>query len=162
MTDNLHASLASGGRSGFYRLAGRTSARAVRAVAEAAGWPFLLLDALTVDDKARFLAAAAETLRFPEWAGHNWDAFEELVNDLSWLPAAPGYVLLLDRVGRFARRQPAELEIALDVLEKAMANRQRAKETPVLILVRGLGPAAEDLPAMETGWSPQILPTITE
>ena len=162
MTVTLQSSLAAGARSGLYRLAGRTSAKAVRAVTEAAGWQFLHLDAIDVDEKAEFLAGAAETLRFPKWAGHNWDAFEELVNDLSWLPPRRATWCCSTGWAASARRQPGELAVALDVLQSAMANRQRAGETPMIILVRGAGPAAEDLPTMETGWSPQAHPATVE
>lgn len=37
--------------------------------------------------KAALLADLARALKFPSYFGHNWDALDELLRDLSWLPA---------------------------------------------------------------------------
>ncbi len=47
------------------------------------------------------LSRSAEALRFPAYFGHNWDAFEECLNDMSWEAEGPA-LLLLDHAGRFA------------------------------------------------------------
>ena len=39
-----------------------------------------------IRSKQKLLAVVAEQLRFPAWTGRNWDAFEEALRDLSWLP----------------------------------------------------------------------------
>ena len=39
--------------------------------------------------KEKLLAILAQRLKFPPWAGRNWDALEELLRDLSWLPHGP-------------------------------------------------------------------------
>jgi Barstar (barnase inhibitor) len=36
--------------------------------------------------KEKLLGIFAERLRFPRYFGWNWDAFEECLRDLSWLP----------------------------------------------------------------------------
>jgi hypothetical protein len=38
-----------------------------------------------VRSKAKLLAILADKLRFPGYFGHNWDALEECLRDLSWL-----------------------------------------------------------------------------
>lgn len=35
--------------------------------------------------KSELLAALSEGLSFPTYFGHNWDALEDFLNDLSWL-----------------------------------------------------------------------------
>jgi hypothetical protein len=45
--------------------------------------------------KDRLIAGIAAALQFPAWFGGNWDALEDCLCDLSWMPAA-GYVLLLE------------------------------------------------------------------
>jgi len=149
MTQQLQDLLTPDARSGVYRLSGRTSAKTLGQRVEAAGWRFLLLDGSDVRNKPAFLDAAARALRFPEWAGHNWDAFEELVNDLSWLPEAPGRVLLVDRLGHLAAAQPDQVRLALEILRSAAANRQAAGEAPLIVLVRGAGTAAAHLTSVE-------------
>lgn len=42
--------------------------------------------------KSDLLEDVAQCLRFPDYFGGNWDALEECVRDLSWLP--PGAVVL--------------------------------------------------------------------
>jgi hypothetical protein len=63
-----------------------------------------------------------ERLQFPDYFGHNWDAFEECVRDLSWLP--PGPVVLRHRdlplAGDLAN-QRVYLEILRDAVEKRHA-----------------------------------------
>ncbi|MGE5530593.1 MAG: barstar family protein [Bacteroidota bacterium] len=145
MTETLQSHLAPGARSGMYRLGGQAGAKAVARLAKAAGWQFLHLDASEAGDKKAFLSASARGLHFPDWAGHNWDAFEELVNDLSRLPPAPGYVLLLDGLGKLGQRRPEELQMSLDILQTAVANRKKSQESPLVVLVRGAGPAAAHL-----------------
>ena len=44
--------------------------------------------------KRGLLSEFARALDFPANSGHNWDAFEELLADLEWLPAE-GYLLMV-------------------------------------------------------------------
>lgn len=150
MTENLAVHLAAGATSGLFRLEGRTSAKTLARLADAAGWQFLHLDAGQVTHKAGFLSAAAETLQFPRWAGRNWDAFEELVNDLAWLPLAPGYLVLLDRLGKFSAGEPSNMRTALEILETAAANRADG-QPPLVVLVRGGRAAAKHLAGLTVG-----------
>lgn len=40
----------------------------------------------SIRSKQKLLRTLAEELRFPAYFGHNWDALEECLRDLSWLP----------------------------------------------------------------------------
>jgi hypothetical protein len=46
-------------------------------------------------DKGQLLQNLAAALGFPAWFGHNWDALEDCLTDLSWRPA-PAHVLLIE------------------------------------------------------------------
>ena len=48
-----------------------------------------------VDVRQPAFDAFAKALQFPDWFGHNWDALEDCLTDLSWRQA-DGYVVLLE------------------------------------------------------------------
>ena len=51
---------------------------------------------MTFADKAQLLKNhRASALGFPDWFGHNWDALEDCLTDLSWREA-PAHVLLIE------------------------------------------------------------------
>ena len=49
-----------------------------------------------VRSKQKLLAILADKLHFPGYFGGNWDALEECLGDLSWLPAGQGVVIVHD------------------------------------------------------------------
>jgi Barstar (barnase inhibitor) len=51
------------------------------------------------------LATLGEVFRFPDYYGHNYNALNECLRDLSWLPA-PGYVLCVTGAERLWRESP--------------------------------------------------------
>lgn len=69
-------------------------------------------------DKEKLIASVAAALRFPAWFGGNWDALEDCLCDLSWLPAA-GYVLLFEGA---AAVPSAERGTLLEILASAAAS----------------------------------------
>jgi hypothetical protein len=131
---------------GVYRLTGRIPCALLAEGADHFGWRFFYIDGSSVLDKATFLPAAAEAMDFPSYFGHNWDAFEEMVNDLSWAPGA-GYLLLYDDVAHFATYAPAEWAVALDILQNAIAN-WRTQGLPMIVLLRRGGSALSELPRL--------------
>ena len=80
---------------------------------------FFYVDGDAVWDNASFLSEAASAMRFPEWFGGNWDAFEECITDLCWDPAE-GYVLFFDGFEPFARRDPLQWQVVRSILESAV------------------------------------------
>lgn len=95
----------------------------------------LRIDGRNASTKQRFLVVAARALAFPGWFGVNWDAFEDCVTDLEWIPA-PAYVVLLENMERFAQRAPRDFDIALQILEAA-AEFWSGKAVPFHVLVSG-------------------------
>ena len=65
--------------------------------------------------KAALLAALAAALRFPPWFGGNWDALEDCLCDLSWLPSS-GHLLLIEGAQTMA---PDDLGVLRDILSSA-------------------------------------------
>jgi hypothetical protein len=94
-------------RSGVYRTSGGA---AVREVARAGGLPLV---EIRFADKRRLLDNIAQALEFPEWFGHNWDALEDCLTDLSWRQGN-GHLLLFEGV-----KAGDDLGVLLDVLASA-------------------------------------------
>jgi len=65
---------------------------------------------IAFSEKESFLDEIARALEFPAWFGHNWDALEDCLCDLSWRPT-PGYVLVFQNYSK-----GDELGVLIDVL----------------------------------------------
>ena len=63
-------------------------------------------------------AEFARALTFPDYFGHNWDALEECLADLEWLPAK-GYILLITDAHAVLPDDEEEYETLLEVLNDA-------------------------------------------
>jgi hypothetical protein len=133
LTDLLTGALAPG----IYRLASRANVAIIAARAEKRGWRFFHLDGQQIATKDHFLRACATAMRFPSYFGNNWDALEDSLRDLAWIPAQSGYLLLYDAAGRFATAHPEDFAVALDILHQAIASWQ-ATSTPMAVLLRGV------------------------
>lgn len=67
---------------------------------------------------AGLLSEFARALDFPDYFGHNWDALEECLADLEWLPAQ-GYILLITDAAQVLPTDEDEYETLLEVLSDA-------------------------------------------
>jgi hypothetical protein len=76
-----------------------------------------------IHDKETFLEEFARELRFPDYFGKNWDAFEECMNDLSWFQAE-GLLLICRDLGPFRVSHPEEWAIASGILLDAVEYRE--------------------------------------
>ncbi|MFD3871515.1 barstar family protein [Streptomyces sp. NPDC058623] len=90
------------------------------AAAEEAGWATVRLDLEGVRSKTALMRRCGRALRAPEWFGANWDALADALSDLSWLPAAPGRLLVVTSWREYAEARPADWEILREVLEEAV------------------------------------------
>ncbi|MEW5888794.1 MAG: barstar family protein [Pseudomonadota bacterium] len=114
--------------------------------AKSLGYALFPVDLLAVNDKAGLLDAVAAALDFPDWFGHNWDALEDCLMDLSWWPA-PGYVVLLENADRLHAAHAAELDTALRIFAAA-ADSWRREGVPFWTLV--------DIRADDADWLPEL------
>ena len=67
---------------------------------------------------ATLYAEFARALAFPDYFGHNWDALEECLTDLEWLPAN-GYILLITDAASVLSSDETEFETLLEILRDA-------------------------------------------
>jgi hypothetical protein len=128
-----------------YRLPSRAGEKAVADWAIQSGWRFFHLDGQQIGSKSDLLAACAGAMEFPCTFGHNWDALADSLRDLSWAPAARGYLVLYDHVDRLAAAQPQDLAVALDIFQSTV-DFWRATPTPMAVLLRGAGRALPRIP----------------
>jgi hypothetical protein len=68
--------------------------------------------------KAGLMGEFARVLEFPAYFGKNWDAFEECVTDLQWLPA-PGYLFIVTEAEQLLPDHDEEYETFLKILEES-------------------------------------------
>lgn len=69
-------------------------------------------------DSAALFAELAEAMEFPDYFGHNWDALEECLADLEWLPAK-GYVLVFTDAERILSDDEDAFSMFLEILNDA-------------------------------------------
>ena len=108
----LLARLQDASRSGTYRVSqGDEILDALRG----AGFDLVRIDLASISDKEQLLEYLASVLAFPRWFGHNWDALEDCLTDLSWR-AADRHVLLIEGFQNLRARRPDDFGVFLDVL----------------------------------------------
>ena len=149
MNDPLTQLLSGKVKPGIYRFASHVSNEHLCAGVDKAGWLCYPVDGAKVSDKAAFLGAFAASLHFPSYFGHNWDAFEECLRDLSWDHAedAKGILILYNDVDRFAKAHPKDWGMARDILKSVIAVWHKSSR-PMIVLLRGDAAAAVDAPEL--------------
>jgi RNAse (barnase) inhibitor barstar len=70
----------------------------------------------TAKNKNALFDHFSKSLKFPDYFGANWDAFEECVNDLSWLTAKT--ILILHE--EFVQLPEEDFQIYIDILKKCV------------------------------------------
>lgn len=94
-------------RSGVYRV------ERVDEVLDATKGSKLQLARISHAEKSELMKNIANALEFSDWFGHNWDALEDCLTDLSWRDAS-GYVLLFENAKR-----GDELGVLIDILRSS-------------------------------------------
>lgn len=93
------------------------------------------LDGSNITNKAEFLTACAAALKFPSHFGHNWDALEECLTDLEWLPGG-GYLLLYSHPKPFAQKHPKDWKTLIEIFQSAIDEWNEA-DIPMYIVFSG-------------------------
>lgn len=129
---------------GVYQLTSRAKPESILEEVADRGWKGFFVDGTGIVDKATFLNRFAAALGFPSYFGHNWDAFEESITEMTWAPA-PGYVILWDEMANFADAAPDQWNTAHAILRQAAAYWQE-RDVPFYVLVRGTRHHGRDIP----------------
>lgn len=84
--------------------------------AQAVGLRMFAIDASAVRTKSQMLGLLGRSLAFPPWYGRNWDALEDCLTDLDWLPDA-GLVVRFEGFEHYAEADPDGFAILLDIFK---------------------------------------------
>ncbi|OGW48741.1 MAG: hypothetical protein A2V62_11660 [Nitrospirae bacterium RBG_19FT_COMBO_58_9] len=95
----------------------KTGQRAESLVHPPTGFALRVIKGAKCSTTAGLLTECARALDFPDYFGHNWDALEECLADLEWLPAK-GYILLISEAAQVLP-DDEEYETFLEVLRDA-------------------------------------------
>lgn len=68
--------------------------------------------------RASTLQEWAAALQFPWYFGQNWDAFDECITDLEWLPGT-GYVFFITHADQVLSEEPEHFQIMMRALASA-------------------------------------------
>lgn len=126
-------------RTGVYRAPAEMDL--LRQAAARLGIAYSCVNLARVVDKRGFLAACAIALRFPDSFGHNWDAFADCLQDLSWY-AARGHVIHLQHADAFAHASPDDHATGVEILRQS-AEYWKKRGAIFIVLID----EAADLPA---------------
>ena len=119
---------------GVYRWHSHARVGDIRHAVEHAGWRFVHLDTVAVEDKAGLLSAAQQAYGFPGWVGRNFDAFADALTDVRH---ERGTVTLWEGWSPYARAHPRQFAVAVDALAERS---RRDRGGAFAVLLRGDGP----------------------
>jgi RNAse (barnase) inhibitor barstar len=104
--------------------------------------------------KPGLLSEFARVLEFPSYFGRNWDAFEDCLTDLEWLPAA-GYLLIIANAEQLLRGHREDYKTFLSIIRHAgtewatpQSGHRSRKATPFHVVLT----VSEDQRAKRRGW----------
>lgn len=119
----------------------------VASAIESRGWDAVVVDGTQHVDKTSFMLSVGAALQFPEgFTGRSWDAFEDWLTDLSWLPDQ-GRIVVWNAPGRLLAESPRDAATARAILDDAVEFwRSRPQHFSVIIAGHGFDDVAP-LPA---------------
>jgi hypothetical protein len=107
-------------------------------------WASVVIEAPAGAGRAGFFEACAQAFGFPDYFGHNWDAFEECLesqefDEVEDLDDADGLLVLWAGWGDLAEAEPEQFAIAIDVFRDVLAEWEQADLAARVVLI-GDGP----------------------
>ena len=120
---------------GVHRAPTFSTAESLRAALGSSGWATFVVDLGGASDKAGIIDSFATGLDFPGWVGRNWDALQDALRDLSWLPPGDhGRALLLLGAEQPSAGPRAELDVLGDVLRESVASVAESSSPLVVVI----------------------------
>ena len=78
------------------------------------GYTMLFLDGTKITTKNELFSELARVMKFPNYFGHNWDALEECLCDLEWMPAR-GYIVFFYSPRYFADNSKSDFQFFIEI-----------------------------------------------
>lgn len=108
-------------------------------------WATVIIEATPGSGRRGFFDACAAAFGFPEYFGHNWDAFEECLisqefDEVDDLAEADGLLVLWSGWGDLAESEPDQFAVAIEVFRDVLASWEHDDLAARVVLV-GDGPA---------------------
>lgn len=133
---------------GIVRVATTPPVSELEKQAKKLGLAFFHIEGRKIEGKHQFLNHAALALRFPEYFGDNWDAFEDCLTDFSWLDdEVKGYVILVDHLDAFDQHHHSQLDTAIEIFKDA-ASYWHDQGKVMLVVLQGKLPGLKDVEAV--------------
>ncbi|WP_335516668.1 barstar family protein [Bacillus sp. JJ864] len=88
---------------------------------------YILIDGKKCMDAESLFNEFSFKMEFPDYFGRNWSAFDECINDLSWL-SAQGYVLFISDIDQVLVKEDKDLRILMDILYDCCEEWSRGRE----------------------------------
>ena len=115
--------------------------------ATAAGWMTFYLNGRRARDKESFLRLCAEVFQAPGRFDGDWDALEDCLTDLSWVPSTGGYLVMYEAWAELAEADQRAFRTALDIFTRAVEAWQDTG-TPMTVLLSSIGVEVAGVPKL--------------
>ncbi len=124
------------GRPGLWELGGQLPADALVLQLGGAGWQCHVVDLTGTTSKESVIDRFAAALAFPEWCGRNWDAFNDCIADLDWLPETTRRAVVVLGATDLAQADRSSWGTLVEILRAVAASSEDAggPRTQVLVL----------------------------
>jgi RNAse (barnase) inhibitor barstar len=86
-------------------------------------------------NKTVFFETSRQVMKFPDYFGNNWDAWEECVTDLSWVPSS-SYLFVYRNTENFTTNSPQDWTILLDIFHSIISYWQQQNIAFFVILLK--------------------------
>ncbi len=122
-------------RPGIYFIDIQLSTDYLSQMAKKHNFSLFYIDGASITDKETFFKKFSSAMKFPDYFGENWDAFDECITDMEWCRSI-GYIILYDNFQVFATADPKEFHKALNSFKFGI-NEWQEENTYMYVLLKG-------------------------
>ena len=94
-----------------------------------------LINGDEIRDKESFLRVVSIALKFPDYFGHNWDALNDCLTDMSCIDINHPIYMVYKNSKQFSEESPEDFHIAMEVIAQAIGYLNRESIQVIFALV---------------------------